>query len=57
VAAEILAETRAAGGLTRARERALQLAADAVVQLEGVPASPFRDALRDLAVLSVERKS
>jgi octaprenyl-diphosphate synthase len=57
LASEILVETRAAGGITRARERALQLAADAVAELQAVPASPFRDALRDLAVLSVERKS
>jgi octaprenyl-diphosphate synthase len=57
VAAEILAETRAAGGLERARERALRLAADAAGELAALPASPFRDALRDLAVLSVERKS
>jgi octaprenyl-diphosphate synthase len=57
VAAEILAETRAAGGLSLARDRALALAADAVTELENVPPSPYRDALRDLAVLSVERKS
>jgi len=57
VAAEILAETRAAGGVTRAREKALALAADAVTELEAVPPSAYREALRDLAVLSVERKS
>ena len=57
VAAQILAETRGAGGIARAREKARDLAADAVTELEAVPASPFRSALRDLAVLSVERSS
>jgi octaprenyl-diphosphate synthase len=57
VAAEILAATRAAGGVSRARDRARELAADAVTELEAVPHSRFRDALRDLAVLSVERTS
>jgi octaprenyl-diphosphate synthase len=57
VAAEILVETRKAGGVERARERARALAADAVVELGALPPSPFRDALRDLAVLSVERKA
>jgi len=57
VAAEILAETRRAGGVALARDKALALAAEAVIELELVPPSPFRDALRDLAVLSVERKS
>jgi octaprenyl-diphosphate synthase len=56
-AAEILAAVRAAGGVTRARERAHELAADAVTELEAVPPSPFRDALRDLAALSVDRRS
>jgi len=57
VAAEILVETRKAGGVARARETALALCADAVTELEAVPPSPFRDALRDLCVLSVERQS
>jgi octaprenyl-diphosphate synthase len=57
IAAEILAATRAAGGITKAREKALALAAEAVTELGPLPPSPFRDALRDLAVLSVERKS
>jgi octaprenyl-diphosphate synthase len=56
-AAEILTSVRAAGGVTRARERAHELAADAVTELEAVPPSPFRDALRDLAALSVDRRS
>ena len=56
-AAEILADTRAAGGIRLAREKAFALAADAVTELEAVPPSPYRDALRDLAALSVERKS
>jgi geranylgeranyl pyrophosphate synthase len=43
--------------VTRSRERAHELAADAVTELEAVPPSPFRDALRDLAALSVDRRS
>jgi octaprenyl-diphosphate synthase len=57
VAAEILAETRRAGGVALARDKARALAAESVLELELVPPSTFRDALRDLAVLSVERKS
>jgi octaprenyl-diphosphate synthase len=57
VAAQILVEARAAGGVALAREKALAFAADAVTELEAVPPSRFRDGLRELAVLSVERKS
>jgi octaprenyl-diphosphate synthase len=57
VAGQILAEARAAGGITRARDKARELAADAITELEAVPPSPFRAALRDLAILSVERRS
>ena len=48
---------RPAGGVRLAREKARELAADAVTELEALAPSPFRDALRDLAVLSVERTS
>jgi octaprenyl-diphosphate synthase len=57
IAAQILSETRALGGVTLARERARALATQAIAELEAVPASRFRDGLRDLAILSVERKS
>src|SRR5262249_27029478 len=57
VAAEILAATRAAGGVSRARDKARALAADAVTELEAVPPSPLRDAPRDLALPSVQRTS
>ena len=57
VAAQILAETRAAGGVALARQRAFAFVADAVTELEAVPPSRYRDGLRELAVLSVERKS
>jgi octaprenyl-diphosphate synthase len=54
-AARIMQATRAAGGLDRARARALALAHDAVAELQAVPPSPYRDALAALARLSVER--
>ncbi|HVZ72015.1 MAG TPA: polyprenyl synthetase family protein [Polyangia bacterium] len=57
VAAKLLAEARAAGGVRLAKERARELAADAVTELEALPPSRYRDALRDVAALSVERTS
>jgi octaprenyl-diphosphate synthase len=57
VAAEILAQVRAAGGVTRARRRAEELAATAIAQLAALPTSPYRDALRDLALFSADRKA
>ncbi|HEX4406851.1 MAG TPA: polyprenyl synthetase family protein [Polyangia bacterium] len=57
VAAQILTEARAAGGVMLARQKAFAFVANAITELEAVPPSRFRDALRDLAVLSVERKS
>ena len=52
---EILTLVRAAGGLERARKRALTLAEEAVVELVVLPASPYRDALAELSRLSVDR--
>jgi octaprenyl-diphosphate synthase len=57
LAAEILAEVRAAGGVDRARHKAAALADEAVRALEALPASPYRDALRTLARLSADRSS
>jgi octaprenyl-diphosphate synthase len=57
VAAEILAQVRAAGGVTRARRKAEELAASAIAQLAALPTSPYRDALRDLALFSADRKA
>jgi octaprenyl-diphosphate synthase len=54
-AARILQATRAAGGLERARAEAMALAEKAIVELQAVPPSSFRDALAALAHLSVER--
>jgi octaprenyl-diphosphate synthase len=56
-AAELLELTRRAGGVERARAQALALADEAVAELGVLPASPYRDALRDVAVLSVQRVS
>jgi len=56
-ARELLREVRAAGGVERARARAQQLAESAVDALETVPLSPYREALRDLAFMSADRKS
>jgi octaprenyl-diphosphate synthase len=57
IAAEILAEVRAAGGVTRARDKALALAEEAIVALAVLPPSPYRDGLRVLARLSADRSS
>jgi len=57
VAAEILAEVRAAGGVEKARGKAVALAEEAAGALEALPRSPYRDALRALAHLSADRSS
>jgi octaprenyl-diphosphate synthase len=57
VAVDLLAQVRAAGGIERAREKAQLLAESAVAALETVPSSPYREALRDLAFLSANRKT
>ncbi|HEX3695036.1 MAG TPA: polyprenyl synthetase family protein [Polyangia bacterium] len=57
MARELLLQVRAAGGVERARQKAQQLAESAVVALETVPPSPYREALRDLAFMSADRKS
>lgn len=57
VAAEILAEARAAGGVERARRKAQDLADAAVRELGALPPSPYREALREVAMLSANRKS
>ena len=57
VAAEILADVRAAGGVDKARRKAAALADEAARALEALPASPYRDALRALARLSADRSS
>jgi octaprenyl-diphosphate synthase len=46
-----------AGGLDYARGRALALAREAEAELESLPPSPGRDALRDSIAYSVERRS
>jgi octaprenyl-diphosphate synthase len=51
----ILLAVRAAGGVTRARQRALAFADEATAELVALPASPYRDALVELARLSVDR--
>jgi len=57
VAAEILAEVRAAGGVERARGKAVALADAATRALRALKPSPYRDALRALAHLSADRSS
>jgi octaprenyl-diphosphate synthase len=57
VAAEILADVRAAGGVDKARRKAAALADEAVRALEALAPSPHRDALRALAHLSADRSS
>ncbi len=55
-AAGILTATLAAGGVDRARARARELAAGAVAELGVLRPSPYRQALIDVAALSVDRK-
>jgi octaprenyl-diphosphate synthase len=57
VAAEILADVRAAGGVERARRKAAALADEAARALEALPPSPYREALHALAHLSADRSS
>jgi octaprenyl-diphosphate synthase len=51
----ILTMVRAAGGVERARRRALAFAEDAVAELGVLPASAYREALAELPRLSVDR--
>jgi octaprenyl-diphosphate synthase len=53
----VVRAVEAAGGLAYARRRAQELARQAEAELEAVPASPARDALRDTIAYSVERDS
>ncbi len=55
--AEILERVRAAGGVDLARAHASGLATKAVAALDALPPSPYREALRDLALFSVDRLS
>jgi geranylgeranyl pyrophosphate synthase len=55
-AQRILGATLAAGGVDRARAKARELAAVAVVELAALRPSPYRQALEELAALSVDRK-
>jgi octaprenyl-diphosphate synthase len=57
VAAEILADVRSAGGVDKARRKAVALADDAARALEALPDSPYREGLRALAHLSADRSS
>jgi len=52
----VLTATIAAGGVERARAEARALAASAVAELNILPPSPYRQALIDVATLSVDRK-
>jgi len=51
----ILTMVRGAGGVERARQRALAFAEEATLELSVLPASPYRDALSELSRLSVDR--
>ena len=57
VAAEILADVRGAGGVEKARRKAVALGEEAARALEALPPSPYRDAMRTLAQLSADRSS
>jgi octaprenyl-diphosphate synthase len=51
----MLLAVRAAGGPERARRRALAYADEATAELAALPASSYRDALAELARVSVDR--
>ncbi|HEY3279542.1 MAG TPA: polyprenyl synthetase family protein [Gemmatimonadales bacterium] len=55
--AEVIRLVDTAGGLETARQRALELAQQAEAELEGLPPSAARDALRDSIAYAVERRS
>ena len=55
--AEVMQLVETAGGLDYARRRALELAQRAEAELEILPPSPARDALRDSIAYAVERRS
>jgi len=55
--AEVMRRVAAAGGLDYAHRRALELAQQAEAELEILPASRARDALRDSIAYAVERRS
>jgi octaprenyl-diphosphate synthase len=55
--AEVIRRVAGAGGLDYARRRALELAQQAEAELEVLPASPARDALRDSIAYAVERRN
>ncbi len=55
--AEVIRLVDACGGLEVARQRALELAQQAEAELEVLPPSPARDALRDSIAYAVERRS
>jgi octaprenyl-diphosphate synthase len=52
---EVVRLAEAAGGIAYAQRRALALARSAEAELEGLPPSPARDALRDAIAYAVER--
>src|SRR5256884_190939 len=55
--ADVTGGVGAAGGLDYARRRALELAQQAEAELEVLPTSPARDALRDSIAYAVERRN
>jgi len=57
VVAEILAQVRAVGGVERARRKAEDLAVAGAAELDALPPSPSREALRALARFSADRKA
>jgi octaprenyl-diphosphate synthase len=57
IAAEILAEVQAAGGVERARRKAAALADEAVAALAPVPRTRYREGLETLARLSADRST
>ncbi|ALM51258.1 octaprenyl diphosphate synthase [Halomonas huangheensis] len=54
---EVLAVIDATGSLDYTRQKAEEMSARALAELEHLPASPYRDSMAELAKLAVERKT
>lgn len=55
--ASVIAAVEARGGIAAARARAQEWVRAAEAELEGLPPSPYREALRDCLIYAIERRS
>ncbi|MAY71718.1 MAG: octaprenyl diphosphate synthase, partial [Halomonas sp.] len=54
---EVLAVVQSTGALDYTRQKAEEMAAKALAELDHLPPSPYRDSMAELARLAVERKT